>query len=235
MKAPGGYVGVGGDFSLSTGLGSGAVIQGDSGNIFYGQDGQMAMISRPTNGFSYARSGASNIAPGGLIFLDGAAQIPVQWGIYAGGGIVDSSGSRAVKFFQFMTAQGSPLAVANTLTGTYTSVVGHTSPINENGLIGGSVTAANISVNAGQLTAYSVQALDGQARTWFGSCQACSGGVLLATFASSGVALAGTGAGGVAAGKAQGAPIGPNGGGFVSSFNLKTAAGQGIAASFVIK
>lgn len=57
-RAPDRYVGVGGDLSRNNIMGSGGVITGVSdASIFFGQDGQPALISLPGSGFSYARGG----------------------------------------------------------------------------------------------------------------------------------------------------------------------------------
>lgn len=227
---------VGGDFSNSNGVGGvGSSIQGETGSIFFGQDGQVALVTRPSDGFSYTRSGAPNVAPGRAVLNDGGTQIGIQWGIYAGGSIVGTFGARAVRFYHFMNARGTPLAVANTLTGSYSNVLGSTALITENGVLGGAVTSVNITVNNGRLTGYNIHAVDAQTRTWAGNCQACANttGVALTQFASSGVGLAGTGAGAGALGKAQGAPVGPSGAGMVSSFYLRTLAGQAVTGAFV--
>lgn len=233
--APDRYAMVGGDFSPSRGVGSGAIVQGEGGSIYFGQDGQFALVSRPSDGFSYTRSGVPNVASGGAILTDGASQIPVQWGIYSGGSIVDSSGSRTTQFFHFMSAQGTPLSVVNNLSGSYNAVLASTKLITENGILGGGVTSANITVNSGKLMSYSIQAVDAQARNWSGNCSVCASGVALTTFSSKGVDLSGTGPSGTTSGKAHGAPIGPSGAGMISSFNLKTSNGQGVTGAFAVK
>ena len=232
--APLGFAGVGGDNS-SGALGSGAMVVTASGSsILFGADGQPAVVADVT-GFRYARSGAPLVDSGGALLNDNGALVPVKWGVYAGGAIVDSQGSRQSNFFHFMSAQSTPLAVAATLSGTYSGVFGQTKLITEGGNPGGSVTSANITLNTGKLTAYSIGVTDSQARNWSAGCPTCTGGVALSQFAKQGVALSGTGPGGGASGNAQGIPIGPSGAGVISSFNLKTTAGQGVTGSFAVK
>ena len=235
--APNSTVFVGGDYNPSNGISAGLLIQGEAGaSILFGQDGLVAQVARSSDGFSYTRSSAPNVAPGSAVLSDGPAQVAIQWGIYAGGNITAPTGSRAVPFFHFMSAQGTPQAAVNTLSGSYSNVLGSTKLISENGVFGGAVTSVSITVNNGNLTSYNLQAVDAQARTWTGNCTGCTGsGVPLTQFSATGINLAGTGAGASATGKAQGTPIGPSGAGMVSSFNLKTTAGQGVTGSFVAK
>ena len=235
--APNSTVFVGGDYNPSNGISAGLLIQGEAGaSILFGQDGLVAQVARSSDGFSYTRSSAPNVAPGSAVLSDGPAQVAIQWGIYAGGNITAPTGSRAVPFFHFMSAQGTPQAAVNTLSGSYSNVLGSTKLISENGVFGGAVTSVSITVNNGNLTVYNLQAVDAQARTWTGNCTGCTGsGVPLTQFSATGINLAGTGAGASATGKAQGTPIGPSGAGIVSSFNLKTTAGQGVTGSFVAK
>ena len=235
--APNSTVFVGGDYNPSNGISAGLLIQGEAGaSILFGQDGLVAQVARSSDGYSYTRSGAPNVAPGSAVLSDGPAQVAIQWGIYAGGNITAPTGSRAVPFFHFMSAQGTPQAAVNTLSGSYSNVLGSTKLISENGVFGGAVTSVSITVNNGNLTVYNLQAVDAQARTWTGNCTGCTGsGVPLTQFSATGINLAGTGAGASATGKAQGTPIGPSGAGIVSSFNLKTTAGQGVTGSFVAK
>ena len=235
--APNSTVFVGGDYNPSNGISAGLLIQGEAGaSILFGQDGLVAQVARSSDGFSYTRSSAPNVAPGSAVLSDGPAQVAIQWGIYAGGNITAPTGSRAVPFFHFMSAQGTPQAAVNTLSGSYSNVLGSTKLISENGVFGGAVTSVSITVNNGNLTGYNLQAVDAQARTWTGNCTGCTGsGVPLTQFSATGINLAGTGAGASATGKAQGTPIGPSGAGMVSSFNLKTTAGQGVTGSFVAK
>ena len=235
--APNSTVFVGGDYNPSNGISAGLLIQGEAGaSILFGQDSLVAQVARSSDGFSYTRSSAPNVAPGSAVLSDGPAQVAIQWGIYAGGNITAPTGSRAVPFFHFMSAQGTPQAAVNTLSGSYSNVLGSTKLISENGVFGGAVTSVSITVNNGNLTVYNLQAVDAQARTWTGNCTGCTGsGVPLTQFSATGINLAGTGAGASATGKAQGTPIGPSGAGMVSSFNLKTTAGQGVTGSFVAK
>ena len=231
-RAPDRYGLVGGNLGQDTAMGSGSIVNGESGGaIFFGQDGQPALIALP-NGFSYARSGAHNIAPGANTLTDGTE---IKWGIYAGGGIVDSSGSKAQRFFHGMGAQVAPLAVVNVLTGSYTTVIGQTKLITEGGVLGGTVGSANVTVAAGQLTGYNISVSDALARSWTGSCPACTGGIALTQFATGNVTLSGTGPGGASTGKAQGMPVGPTGAALISSFNLKTTAGLSVTGSFAAK
>ncbi|MBK8065963.1 MAG: FecR domain-containing protein [Betaproteobacteria bacterium] len=233
--APAGYAGVGGDKSGSI-LGSGALrvsVGGDQ--VLFGADGQMALLSS-ADGFRYARSGAAAVHSGRLELLDNGQAVEVKWGVYSGGAIVDNSGSRAAQFFHFMGAQGTPPGVVQSLSGSYTASMAHTPFITETGTLGGSLNSVSISLNNGNLTGYSLGITDGQGRSWSGCAFACSvGSVGLVQFADKGVQLTGSGPGGSVSGNAHGLPVGPNGKGVISSFDMKTAGGAAVTGSFLVK
>lgn len=236
--APFGTAGVGGDRShnssgLFFGSGAGVAAPGDL-EILLDTSGHLALVA-DQDGFRYARSGAPIVHTSGAAFMDGATQVNVKWGIYAGGAIVDGMGPRAVDFFHFMNAPGTPLAIAATLSGTYNIMLGHTPTVTELGVGSPTGLAGSIVLTGGNVTAYSISmANDGFGRSWSASCPGCTGGVPLAQFVQNGVSLAGTGPGGAATGNGHGVPIGPSGGGIISSYDLRTAV-AGVTGSFVAK
>lgn len=230
-QAPSNTVVAGGDLSGAQ-VGSGGLLVGVGGStMYFGADGNPALISRGTE-FSYARGLAPLADSGTAGFLDAGVAVQVRWGVYAGGVIADNAGTRNPAFFHFITAPGMPPAVAGGLTATYTNILAHSKFITETGSLGGSLNTVNISFNAGSLTAYNIALTDAAGRNWTGGF---TGSVSPLNFATSGINLSGTGPGGGSSGKAHGNPIGPTGGGVVSSFDLKTTAGLGVTGVFAAK
>lgn len=230
--APLNYAMTGGDKSGSF-FGSGAGMV-RPGGLYVELDpmGYPALVADTGGGFRYARVGAPLVHSGGTTIIDSGTPVEVKWGIYAGGVIVDNMGPRATDFFHFSGADGTPLIVAATLTGTY-SLAGSNAVVNENGVVGGAVASATIDLSlAGKVTAYSISGTDGQARAFSGSCPSCTGGISLAVFATSGIPLTGSVAGSGATGNAHGVPIGPNGKGILSSYDL-TGSGKAVTGSFL--
>ncbi len=233
--APADYVAMGADLSPATGSGSGALQVGINGaSLAFGPDGFPALVA-VGNGFQYARSGAPLVDAGVITYNDAGTPVEIRWGIYAGGSAIDANGPRVTQYFQFMGAQGTPAAVVAGLSGSYTTPVGGSKLVTEGGVLGGSVTAANIVLSAGKLVTYGLSMTDGQARSWSASCPACSAGVALTTFRDNGVVLSGSGPGTGVSGKAQGWPVGPTGSAVVSSFNLKTVQGQTVSGTVAVK
>lgn len=230
--APLHFAATGGDKS-GTFFGSGAGIVRPGGlYIELDPDGNPALIADTGGGFRYARIGAPLVHSGGTTILDGVTPVEVKWGIYAGGVIVDNAGPRAANYFHFSGAQGTPPAMAATLTGTY-SLAGSNAVINENGVVGGAVASATIALTlAGKVTSYAVAGTDGQSRAFSASCPSCSGGISLSVFATNGIALTGLVDAVGATGNAHGLLIGPNGRGLLSSFDL-TGGGKAVTGSFL--
>ena len=125
------------------------------------------------------------------------------------------------------------IPVLATLSGTYSNIVASTPIIAESGAPGGSLTSATIVLANGKLTQYDIAATDALARNWTGSCASCGGGVSLANFRDSGIALSGTGPNGGANGKANGQAVGPTGKGVISAFSLQDSAAA-ITGSFAV-
>lgn len=223
---------VGGDRSGNA-LGSGGLVTGVNDAIFFGADGNPALIST-AGGFRYARSGAPLIDGGGTVLADPGGGTPVRWGLYSGGAIVDNQGPRATDKFHFITARATPAVVQQTLTATYNTVGGGPKLVTESGVVGGSVTGINIAITAGKLTNYSLSATDGQARNWQVNCGTCTQGIPLTTFANK-ITLSGTGPGGAATGNANGQVVGPTGKGVITSFDLRTGSGQSVGGSVLAK
>lgn len=236
--APYGTAGVGGDRSQdSRGIffGSGAGIASPNDlEILLDSSGHLALVA-DQDGFRYARSGAPLVHSGGAMFMDGSTPVAVKWGIYGGGAIVDAMGPRAVDYFHFMSAQGTPVAIAATLSGTYNMMVGTPPVITELGVGAPTGLTASIVLAGGGVTSYSVSMMDdGFGRAWSASCPSCTAGIPLLQFVQNGVPLSGSGPGGAAIGNGHGAPVGPTGQGIVSSFDLRTAT-AGVTGSFAVK
>lgn len=230
--APLHYAATGGDKSGSFfGSGAGMVLP----NWLYIEldpAGNPALVADTGGGFRYARSVAPLVHSGGTTFMDGTTPVDVKWGIYAGGIIVDNMGPRAADFFHFSGAPGTPPAIAATLTGTYT-LAGSNAVINENGVFGGAVATATITLGTpGTVTGYSISGTDGQSRAFAGACPGCTGGISLAVFAQSGIPLVGVVAGSGATGNAHGIAVGPSGRGMLSSFDLM-GGGKAVTGSFL--
>lgn len=230
--APFGTAGVGGDRSGGF-LGSGAGVAAPNDlEILLDPAGHLALVA-DQDGFRYARSGAPILHAGGVTIMDGGTPVDVKWGIYGGGTIVDAMGPRAVDYFHFMNAPGTPVAIAATLSGNYDTLVGHTPVITELGVGAPTYTAnTQIVLSGGNVSFYKVDlSNDGFGRAWHGSF---TGGVPIGQFVQNGVPLSGTGPGGTATGSGHGVPVGPTGQGIISAFDLRTAT-AGITGSFVAK
>lgn len=238
-SAPAYYSGAGGDLSNGL-LGSGAVINSNGTSVLFDVSGNLSDISS-TDGFRYSRAGAPFAENGSTVLNKGGASVPINWGIYAGGSIIDQRDNRQPTFFYFMSGQGTtPAAVIANLTGTLTyggsaaAPFAQTKLITETGNLGGNVNNARITITSGQLSAYSIGVRDALNRNWAAAYNGAA--VSLNQFASNGISLDVTTAPGTgASGKASGIPVGPSAQAFISSFNLKTAAGQGVAGAFTVK
>jgi hypothetical protein len=231
--APFGTAGVGGDRSGAFfGSGAGVAAPNDL-EILLDSAGHLALVA-DQDGFRYARSGAPILHSGGVTIMDGATPVNVKWGIYGGGAIVDNMGPRAVDYFHFMNAPGTPVAIAATLSGNYNTLVGYTPVITELGMGAPTYVLANtrIILIGGNVSFYKVDlSNDGFGRAWDGIF---TGSVPIGQFVQNGVPLSGSGPGGSATGSGHGVPIGPTGQGIISSFDLRTAT-AGITGSFVVK
>lgn len=236
--APFGTAGVGGDRShganggLFFGSGAGVAAPNDL-EILLDPAGHLALVS-DQDGFRYARSGAPLAHAGTTSFMDGGTQVNVKWGVYAGGTIVDPMGPRAVDYFHFMNAPGTPLAIATTLSGNFNTLIGHTPVMTELGVGAPVYNLVNtrITLTGGNVSYYKVDiSNDGFGRAWDGIF---TGSVPIGQFVQNGIPLSGTGPGGAASGNGHGVPVGPTGQGIISSFDLTTAT-AGITGSFVVK
>lgn len=234
--APDGTAGVGGDRSNNSGglfFGSGAGVAAPADlEILLDSAGHLALVA-DQDGFRYARSGAPVVHSSSATFMDGSTPVTVKWGIYGGGVIVDNMGPRGVDYFHFMNAPGTPVAIAATLSGNYTTMVGHTPVMTELGVGAPTFSAhTQITLTGGNVSYYKVElSNDGFSRAWYG---VFSGTTPIGQFVQNGVPLSGTGPGGAATGNGHGVPVGPTGQGIISSFDLKTAR-AGVTGSFVIR
>lgn len=238
--APEGVAIAGGDKSGEIlGSGAGVVGPGDM-KVMLDAAGHPVLISDTTTGFRYARSGAPVIHAGGTTIIDpndgSPVAVDVRWGIYAGGTIIDSMGTRAVDYFHFMGAPGTPPAVAAGLTGTYTFEAGG-NVVTELGVGTPAYNAAQTKVTLameGKITGYQVSLSDdGFGRTWQATCVSCANGIPVKDFAKNNIPLVGVSSSGGVAGHASGYPIGPTGQGIISSFDLHSIDGKGVTGSFV--
>ena len=229
--APFGTAGVGGDRSGAFfGSGAGVAAPNDL-EILLDPAGHLALVA-DQDGFRYARGGAPIVHSSGAVFMDGSTPVPVKWGIYGGGVIVDNMGPRAVDYFHFMNAPGTPVAIAATLSGTFNVMVGHTPTITDMGVGAPVGLSGSIVLTGGNVTSYGIAMTDdGFGRAWNAGF---SGSVPIGQFVQNGVALSGSGPGGTATGNAHGVPIGPTGKGMISSYDLKTLT-AGVTGSFVVK
>lgn len=238
--APLGFAGVGGDRSNGSffGSGGGRVDPADPSHmdIFFDSNGQLALVA-DQSGFQYVRNGAPLVHASSASFMDGSTQVGVKWGVYAGGSIVDNMGPRTSDYFHFMAAPGTPATIAATLSGNFTTMVGHTPAITELGVSASPTVfnAANtyITLSGGNVTNYNIGiANDGFGRSWLGSF---SGSVPVGQFVEIGVPLSGSGPGGALTDShGHGLPVGPTGQGIISSYDMKTPT-SGITGSFIIK
>lgn len=236
--APSGTVLAGGDRSRNSEgafVGSGAGIASPGTlEIHLDSAGRMAAIAEK-DGIRYARGIAPLVGAGETRIQDGETAVDVKWGIYKGGYLADTRGSRSVDYFHFINAAGTPLATAVTLSGTYSVLAGHTPMVTESGVGMPSGLSASIVLTGGKVSAYNLLvADDGFGRSWNAACSGCAGGVPLLQFIRDGITLAGSGPGGAAKGNGHGVPVGPSGAGLLSSFDLKTATAA-VTGSIALK
>jgi len=196
----------------------------------------------PASKLVYTRGPVPEVATGSGSFIDDGTTVVVNWGIYGTGAAVNghtlkdqnTAGSgRKPNYAHLMGALETPAPVLATLSGTYSTIVTSTPIIAESLAPGGSLTSATIVLANGTLTQYDVAATDALARNWTGGCAGCGGGVSLASFRDSGIALTGTGPNGAATGQANGQAVGPTGQGVVSSFLLQDSTAA-ITGSFAV-
>lgn len=243
--APTGTAIVGGDLSANGTVGSGAgVVKPDEMFVLLDGAGNPALLHHTDGGFRYLRGGADLVEQGATIIMDGTTAVPVRWGIYGGGLIVNGHGTRAVRYFHFASAPDTPLVAPVDMA--YKVVAGATSPITDTGAVGGAVASIDIRLNgSAQLVKYDLVLTDALGRTWRTHLD---GPVSLAQFAvGNGAALTGTCSGGtcgqlplgvgVPGGSyAHGVPIGPTGQGLLSSYTLHTVTGgHGVTGSLVAR
>lgn len=209
---------------------------------FFAGKAKSLSATDPDSKLSYHRGTVPAVATGSGSFVDDGTTVVVNWGIYGTGSAVNghtikdqySAGSgRKPSYAHLMAALETPAPVLATLSGTYSNIVASTPIIAESGAPGGSLTSATIVLANGKLTQYDIAATDALARNWTGSCASCGGGVSLANFRDSGIALSGTGPNGGANGKANGQAVGPTGKGVISAFSLQDSAAA-ITGSFAV-
>lgn len=243
-EAPLGSFMTGGDRSANgvIGNGSGKVEPGGL-LVLVDPSNNIALVQDTAGNFQYARSSAPLINGGGAVIMDGTTAVPVRWGIYAGGAIIDTMGPRAVEYFHFSGAGQTPAVMPSNMT--YTVVVGSTKPIAEVGPPGGSVTSVDIRIDSlSKLSKYDISVVDALGRNW--ATNLSGGPVTLDQFAKGpgGASLGGncTPCGGTtlsldtSKSYATGGPVGPTGQGLLSAYTLRTVSGNyGVTGSLAVK
>ena len=210
---------------------------------FFAGNAKALGATDPASKLVYTRGPVPEVATGSGSFVDDGTTVVVNWGIYGTGVAANghtikdqyTGGSgRKPNYAHLMGALETPAPVLTTLSGTYSTIVTSTPIIAESDAPGGSLTSATIVLANGTLTQYDVAATDALARKWTGGCASCGGGVSLASFRDSGIALTGTGPiSGAATGQANGQAVGPTGQGVVPSFSLQDSAAA-ITGSFAV-
>jgi len=197
-------------------------------------------VSVSGGSFSYVRNGAPAAMSGG-VSIGGES---VKWGVYTGGTMVDSGvTSTGMPFFWMVSTSATTaanLAAAMPSTGatlSFNTMAGHTPPITEGGVLGGtvsaSVTLANLS-GVPSVSAFSLNVTDAQSRTWTASLTTPQS---LLTFQNGGVQNLSGSCSGCAqtavTGNVQGVAIGnPTPVGVMSSYSM-TAGSSAVAGAVV--
>ena len=220
IPAAAGSAVVAGELSAPSILGNGCGIVGlDGFNAFLDGTGRLNLVADTS--FNYSRNNAP-LLDAGNTSVDGT---PINWGIYGGGAIVDEMGARTPERFHFMSAQMAtpPTRWPSLGTITYNTVAGFTRPIDERGMLGGGIDSFNATINFAnaQITNFSIALHDAKNRAWSAGY---SGNVSLQDFRRHGLGLNGSCSpcSNPVAGNVHGVPIGPNGGGLLSSFHLRS-------------
>jgi hypothetical protein len=221
-------------------LGSG--VSSEGGYVATSQaTGQPLLITDASQGVLVDLHNAKLLQSGSTM-VDG---VPVEWGVYSGGNSTtnDFPGTLSIDLHHFMYTPGgaTPPSVITRMSGTatYSTILGGTTPADENGQLGGSVQSASVSVSLGAtpgVTGYSISVTDAQARNWQGNYQ---GFTTLDDFANGKLMLTPTCTGnncgtGPGAGKAGGLLIGTQAGGLATSYGLKMPTGQGVYGTVLL-
>jgi hypothetical protein len=173
--APAGTAVAGGGMG-SSGPNNGAGYIGDpASNLIVTLDASGGPVTVVGNNFSYSRNGAPALMSGGIT-LSGET---VHWGVYNGGTMTDNGVTSANAIFFWMDSTSASTAAsllaampAPGTTLTFASAAGHTSPITENGSVGGTVTSSIVLKNlAGvpSVFSYGLTVTDALSRTWSAS------------------------------------------------------------------
>jgi hypothetical protein len=203
--------------------------------------GRPLEIADPSQGVLVDLHG-SKLLQSGSTTVDG---LPVEWGVYYGGNSTTSDFpyTTAIDLHHFIYAPGgvTPPAVIAGMSGsaTYSTILGGTTPADENASLGGGVQSASVSVNLGAnpgVTSYAINVTDAQSRSWQGSYQ---GFTTLADFLNNGVPLnptctgsnCGTGPG---VGKGAGVLLGTQAGALATSYGMKMPTGQGVYGTILL-
>lgn len=175
VVAPAGTAVAGGGMG-SNGPNNGAGYIGDpASNLIVTVDASGAPLTVIGDNFSYSRNGAPSLMSGGIT-LGGEA---VHWGVYNGGTMTDNGVTSAKTMFFWMdsTSASTTASLLSAMpapgtTLTFSSAAGHTSPITENGSIGGTVSSSIVLKNlAGvpSINSYTLSVTDSLSRGWSAS------------------------------------------------------------------
>lgn len=136
--------------------GSGAGVNQPGDLIVLRDESGLIGVIGSSNGFRYTRGDARLVETGATKLVDGGGEIPVRWGIYAGGEVVDQSGARQPRLMSVIGAlpatSDAQLAVLSNLGSQTFSLTGASRPANEEGLVGGVVNTAKVVVDFAQLS-----------------------------------------------------------------------------------
>ncbi|WIM04546.1 MAG: FecR family protein [Candidatus Nitricoxidivorans perseverans] len=234
--APRGLAVAGADQYMNGGYpGSGAGInEPDDLTVFVDGAGHMAQVGS-SDGFRYSRGDAPVVAVGGTTITDGATTVPVKWGIYVGGHIVDNMGERFPSHMSFIGAQFATTDAQMTALGTsvYTfNLLAAGKPVNELGQVGGTVSSDSaytyVTVNFGssQVTSASLKVTDARGIDFIGT----GGGVSIDNFARNGLPLTVSGG----QGHLHGVLVGPTAKGMINSYDMRNAT-QSVAGVMVLQ
>ncbi len=173
--------------------GSGAGVNQPGDLVVLRDESGLIGVIGSSNGFRYTRGDARLVEAGATKLVDGGGDIPVRWGIYAGGDVVDQFGARQPRLVSVIgalpaTSDAQLTALSNLGSQTF-SLTGASRPANEEGLVGGAVNSAKVVVDFSQLsvTAATLRVTDARGAVFDGASAAP---LPLEKFAHAGMPLA---------------------------------------------
>ena len=168
--APPNTIAVGGFTAPGVSENGGFVVTENNNNlILLGPNNYPVLFAVPGEGFRYSRDFAP-LVDSGAATINGRA---VEWGIYAGGTLLNNGSTTTPQYFHFVSTGNVSTLTDLALPGSagYATVVGFTKPINETGQVGGSVSLS-VGVIFGaspRIVAYNLGVLDAVGRNWSAS------------------------------------------------------------------